>query len=305
MQRLFLLPFLLLCCPAIAQQPKTTNQTTLVKVIPAKAIKGKDYSLSIEVKNATTDPLGEITITVLPVGKSDWDFIHEGRVAAKVKGDTTWQQLALKGKVDAAAEKLWVYMITNGNGDFFFDNIRLELKTDSDHWQDIEVANGDFEQSSSSNPLRGLENTKAARSVKGNTFFIEQDADAARNQVLHLHAEGGVRDTSVIYGYSNAGKFVNSNGARIYYEMYGKGEPLLLLHGNGGSIADFATVIPVLAKQYKVIAVDTRAQGWSTNDTTQPFTYELFAGDMKNLLDTLGLQRVNLIPLIPVLQHRC
>ena len=99
-------------------------------------------------------------------------------------------------------------------------------------------------------------------------------------------------------GYGNnaeAGKYLQLPDAKIYYEVYGTGAPLLLLHGNGQSIASFYKQIPVLAKKYQVIAVDTRAQGKSTDETTAPLSYEKFAQDMKLLLDALHVKQTNIV----------
>jgi len=82
---------------------------------------------------------------------------------------------------------------------------------------------------------------------------------------------------------------------RLYYETYGKGQPLLLLHGNSQSIAAFEYQIGDLSKKYKVIAVDTRGQGKSTDETTNPLSYDLFADDMKQLLDSLNIRKANIL----------
>ncbi|WP_426491981.1 alpha/beta fold hydrolase [Hymenobacter sp. 102] len=92
-----------------------------------------------------------------------------------------------------------------------------------------------------------------------------------------------------------AGHHLHVRGGRLYYERYGKGQPLLLLHGNGQSIAAFQLQIAELARQFDVIALDTRAQGRSQDFTTQDFSYELFADDVRQLLDTLHLRRVNIL----------
>lgn len=98
-----------------------------------------------------------------------------------------------------------------------------------------------------------------------------------------------------IYGQNeSAGKVLKLKDADVYYEIYGEGEPLLLLHGNSGSIRDFYQQIPELAKYFKVIAVDTRAQGKSIDKTEKDFTYKIFADDMKVLIDDLGLKKVNI-----------
>ncbi|HLG36112.1 MAG TPA: alpha/beta hydrolase [Bacteroidia bacterium] len=90
------------------------------------------------------------------------------------------------------------------------------------------------------------------------------------------------------------GKFISINGIIIYYETYGVGEPLLLLHGNGQSIIDFENQIPEFSKLFKVIAVDSRAQGKST-DSKKELSYDLMADDMNELLDSLHLDSVNVV----------
>ena len=74
----------------------------------------------------------------------------------------------------------------------------------------------------------------------------------------------------------------------MYYETYGTGEPLLIIHGNGGSIKDFLYQVPYFAKTYKVILADSRAQGKSV-DTKDSLTYEMMADDLNALLDSLHI----------------
>jgi len=92
-----------------------------------------------------------------------------------------------------------------------------------------------------------------------------------------------------------AGGHVKLKDATLYYETYGSGQPLLLLHGDSQSIYAFLYQIPELAKHFKVIAVDTRGQGKSTDLTTGPLNYELFASDMKQLLDSLHIAKTNVL----------
>jgi len=92
-----------------------------------------------------------------------------------------------------------------------------------------------------------------------------------------------------------AGKMLHLKDADIYYEVYGKGEPLFLLHGNGGSIDAFSKEIPELSKHFQVIAMDTRAQGKSTDTSKGPLTYIKFADDVKALADELKLKKINIL----------
>lgn len=86
-----------------------------------------------------------------------------------------------------------------------------------------------------------------------------------------------------------AGKYVKLRGFKMYYETYGNGEPLLIIHGNGGSISNFKYQIPYFAKNYHVILADSRAQGKSV-DHTDSLSYEMMTDDLNALLDTLHLK---------------
>jgi|SRR5579862_1135469 len=92
---------------------------------------------------------------------------------------------------------------------------------------------------------------------------------------------------AVKYGSNPAaGKTFTHDGVQLYYEVYGTGEPLLLVHGNGGSIADFAAQIAYFRKRYQVIAMDSRDQGKS-GDSPGKITYEKMTDDLAALLDHL------------------
>ncbi|QXV66153.1 alpha/beta fold hydrolase [Mucilaginibacter sp. 21P] len=100
----------------------------------------------------------------------------------------------------------------------------------------------------------------------------------------------------IAYGYNKAASgTVKLKDATLYYETYGQGEPLLLLHGNGHEIYAFNFQIKDLAKKFKVIAVDTRGHGKSTDESTGALTYDLFAEDMKQLLDSLHIKKTNIL----------
>jgi pimeloyl-ACP methyl ester carboxylesterase len=85
-----------------------------------------------------------------------------------------------------------------------------------------------------------------------------------------------------------AGRYYNIRGINMYCEIYGQGKPLLLIHGNGGSIQAFENNIPYFSKKYKVIAVDSRAHG-KTIDTKDSLSFEMMADDEAALLDKLHI----------------
>ena len=97
------------------------------------------------------------------------------------------------------------------------------------------------------------------------------------------------------YGDNAAvGKYYNVRGIKLYTEIYGTGKPLLLIHGNGGSMGNFANTIPYFAKKYKVIAVDSRAHGKST-DGRDSLSFEMMADDFAGLLDAMHIDSAYVI----------
>jgi len=84
------------------------------------------------------------------------------------------------------------------------------------------------------------------------------------------------------------------DGVTLYYETYGDGPPLLLVHGNGTSIGVMAAQIEFFEKHYKVIAMDSRDHGRSA-DSDGPITYEKMTDDLAALIEHLKLDSVDVI----------
>lgn len=83
------------------------------------------------------------------------------------------------------------------------------------------------------------------------------------------------------------------NGIKMYYEIYGQGKPLVLIHGGGSTIqTTFEKIIPLLAKNRKVIAVELQAHG-RTNDRNTDLTFEQDADDVALLLKNLHIDKAD------------
>jgi len=98
----------------------------------------------------------------------------------------------------------------------------------------------------------------------------------------------------VFSGRSGKGQYANINDIKMYYEIHGEGEPLLLLHGGLGFIETFYNQIPNLAKEFRVIAVDSRGHG-RTTDSDKPLSYSLMASDMVKLLEHLKIDSAHVV----------
>jgi len=108
-------------------------------------------------------------------------------------------------------------------------------------------------------------------------------------------AAAAQRRAAAPYGSNPAvGKTFVHDGVTLYYEVYGRGEPLLIIHGNGGSIGTMAAQITFFRSRYRVIAMDSRDQGKSA-DSPGKITYEKMTDDLAALLDHLNTGPVNVL----------
>lgn len=89
--------------------------------------------------------------------------------------------------------------------------------------------------------------------------------------------------------------YADVNGLKMYYEMYGEGKPLVLIHGGGSTIqSTFENAIPLLAKNRKVIAVELQAHG-RTSDRAGDLSFEQDADDVAALLKHLKLDKADIL----------
>ncbi|WBX73302.1 alpha/beta hydrolase [Tenacibaculum pacificus] len=97
------------------------------------------------------------------------------------------------------------------------------------------------------------------------------------------------------YGNNKAvGKYVKINKAKIYFEEYGEGEPLLIIHNCGADIKAMEYQIDYFKDKFRVIAVDSRGQGKSELKTKN-LTYSLMAKDLDGLIKHLKLDSINIL----------
>ena len=90
-------------------------------------------------------------------------------------------------------------------------------------------------------------------------------------------------------GYSDV------NGLKMYYEIYGQGKPLVLIHGGGSTIqTTFGRIIPLLAKHRQIVGVELQAHG-HTNDRNTDLTFQQDADDVAKLLENLKISKADIL----------
>jgi pimeloyl-ACP methyl ester carboxylesterase len=89
--------------------------------------------------------------------------------------------------------------------------------------------------------------------------------------------------------------YANVNGQKIYYETYGEGQPVLLLHGAFMTIGtNWAQIIPELSKTHKVIALEVQGHG-HTPWTNRPLSYDAMADDVDKTLQFLKIDSADVV----------
>lgn len=106
--------------------------------------------------------------------------------------------------------------------------------------------------------------------------------------LMALHSYSQNNTKKVDSGYAPV------NGLKMYYEIYGQGMPLILLHGAFNTIdLCFGQLIPELSKNRKVIAVEMQGHG-RTADIDRPFSFETMADDVAALLKYLNIDSADI-----------
>jgi len=192
--------------------------------------------------------------------------------------DSTWREYTIEGDIDPRALKLVIGGLYFGAARYYFDKFSVEVKLPDSDWHPVKLNNPDFESDTYAEEWKTFYKREGFKSTLTDSNPAEGDkallVDATSRKV--------------------ASKFVTANNISIHYQEFGKGDTLLLLHGNSESLQSFSKQIPELSKYFYVIAMDSRGQGLSSRDDRK-YTYELMADDVVAFLDALSINRVNIV----------
>jgi len=269
-----------------AQMPKDWGAFN--QRVDATPYVGKKFRLEAAVKVQVIDSTaeGEVWLRVDKADKKTGFFYNMMDKPIRLN---EWKVYTISGKIDKNAASIYFGGLYHRKGIFYFDDFKLFIETKKDNWEQVALPDGGFE----SIPDTIKKTWKFLQQRGGFNVGVSEEHAYEGKKVFKI--DGSSFEPEDTYGNNrHTGKYANVNGIRIYYEEYGEGEPLLLLHGNSCSINLFEKQIPVLSKQFRVIAVDTRGQGKSGEDG-KTYTYDLFAEDMNALLDELHLDSVNIL----------
>ena len=87
---------------------------------------------------------------------------------------------------------------------------------------------------------------------------------------------------------------LKANGISIHYAVYGRGSPVILLHGGLANSDYWGNQVRALARYHRVVVMDSRGHGRTTRDA-RPYGYDLMADDVVALMDGLKLRRADIV----------
>jgi pimeloyl-ACP methyl ester carboxylesterase len=88
--------------------------------------------------------------------------------------------------------------------------------------------------------------------------------------------------------------YAQVNGVRIWYAVFGHGQPVVLLHGGLANSSYWGHLVPALSNEFQVIVIDSRGHGRSTRNV-EPLGYGLMASDVLAVMDTLKLEKAAIV----------
>ena len=189
-----------------------------------------------------------------------------------------WREYVVEGPIAKDAMLLLVGGLYMGTGKYYFDHFSLEVKKVEGEWEQFDISNADFESDSFEKNWKWF-------------YLIE----GFENKLITENAYEG-KYSLLIDGSSRAAqsKFMEANGISIHYEAHGKGDTVLLLHGNSQSLQFFRNQITEFSKSFFVVAIDSRGQGYTTRDERK-ISYDLVTEDVNAFLDKMNLKHVNIL----------
>jgi pimeloyl-ACP methyl ester carboxylesterase len=257
-------------------QDDVLDWNSFQQFIDVTAYQGGHFRLKAFVKVENGSSLNNARLWVRVDTKEETVF--EDNMPERPITENAWKEYSIEGVIDQGATKLLIGGWYEGTGKYYYDNFSLEVKAGDGDWKQVRVINSDFEKDTF------MYDWKTRYGGRGFKFSLTTENPFAGGRSMLI--DGSLR--------GQLGKLIAIGGANFYYEEYGKGDTILLLHGNSESIRSFDKQIPELSKQFHIIAMDSRGQGRSTKDEKK-MSYELMAEDVNSFLEKLDVKRVNIL----------
>ena len=280
MQKLTIIICLLLASKNIFAQK---DYGVIAKYIDAKKFAGKKFKFEATVKVDTLNSNSKAEL----IFRVDRKNHKTGFFKKTVMELNDWKKYTIENIINKDADSIFLGALFYRKGIFYLDDFKLYVENEKGEYDKIKFEGWGFENESV-NQFWDFNYSK-------NNFTISLNKETFFEGKQSLKIDGSNCKINYEYGKNiETGKYALINGINFYYETYGSGEPMLLLHGNSESINSFKLQIAEFAKKYRVIVVDTRGHG-NSSINNERYTYDLFADDMNALLNYLKIDKANIV----------
>lgn len=279
MKKIFYLVLLTISCQSLAAQE---NWASYSQAIKTEGHEGRRFRLEAAVRADIEDDSAAAHLWARVDKKTGSGFFEN--MGSRPIRSREWKTYTIEGKIDSGAYQLAFGLWCQYNGTFFCDAVQLSIETEKGKWTTV-LSDG-FESADLGKWKQGIQRWEET----GNGFnTLFQAATITVNPFQGKQCLKIAGKNVPNYGMNKkAGKYLDVNGIRLYYESYGEGQPLVILHTSGSSIGDATPFIPELAKKHQVIAFDLRGHGNSSGRDTEA-GYALMADDIAKALVQLNI----------------
>lgn len=275
-------------CLCQSAEKQLTGWTAYSQTVNISEHTGKEFRYNMMARIEKEDPVSYAGIFVrVDLKDGGRGFFQKTIFLEKITAK--WSKLEIKGSIDQNAENVTVGLSVANRGDYYFDNAVLEVKNSDGKWIKLTLNNPGFEDSEAADKWQmgigngQFTNPKFFHCAYSNKIFFEGKSS--------LH----VRGDNFLGCNESTGKYVEVNGVKLYYEIYGEGRPLLMVHGASQPMFNFIHQFEVLNKDYQVIYLDSRGRGNSSYDPDVELTYNLQVEDIAGFLDAIEVDSAFLV----------
>jgi pimeloyl-ACP methyl ester carboxylesterase len=262
--------------------------TSYSQAIPIAEKSGYQFRVSVAIRMEATSKAADAALWVR-VDKKDGKMGFFNNAVNSTIVTNQWKTFVTEGVIDNDANLLNIGAFVMNSGDFYFDDFKLEVKNGKEKWKTVNLNNSGFEENfkNETNWKNGIGRNKIVTVKNFSAEYSINNPYKGKNCLL-------IKGKNML-GSNETGKYIDVNGVSLYYEIYGEGEPLLMIHGNGNSMGGFMGNVEELSKHYKVIFVDCRGRGASTYNKDVELTFDLQIEDLKQFLDKLNIQKTHIV----------
>ncbi len=233
---------LLICLPLYSQQSRMTTWTTVSQNIDADSLRSKQFRFSALVKSNPSNEFGRAQLYFRVDRESKKKGFFNNMSDRPIKANQ-WKRFVIQGKIDEDAVNIQFGIIGFNHGEYFIDDVRIDVHDHGSIWKPIRFPNAGFEESQSKNPLNGW----GGRVEIYNNFIVEVVRDAPEGEqalkilcpIAYVVDENIVSEQNINLRFEKLGRKEGMPHSQIYsihqdkqgYIWFGTGDGLARYDG--------------------------------------------------------------------------